>query len=78
MELFIVTFAWRRAIERRVNRVHIQMTTTNAKVPVGITASSVLTRLFFTELGVVWTAVNKNIVSDSLSTIFQIHSTHIQ
>jgi hypothetical protein len=47
------------------------METTNAKVPVGITASSVLT-LFL------WAVVDKNILSDPLSTIFQIHSTHIQ
>jgi len=54
------------------------MATTNGKVPVGITASSVLKLLFFAESSVLWAVVDKNILSDSLSKIFKVHSTHIQ
>lgn len=45
--------------------------TTNAKVPVGITASSVLTLLFFADSRVLWAVVDTNISSDSLSKIWK-------
>jgi hypothetical protein len=65
-------------IEREVHLIHDQIATTNAKVPVGITASSALTLLFFVESRVLCAVVDKNISSDFLSAIFQVHSTHIQ
>jgi hypothetical protein len=65
-------------IERKVHLIHDQMATTNAKVPVGITASTVLTLLFFAESRILRAVVDRNILSDSLSKIFQVHCTHIQ
>jgi hypothetical protein len=55
------------------------MAATNAKVPVSITASLVLLTLpFLAESSVLLAVIDTNVLSGSLSTVFQVHNTRFQ